>query len=187
MAQSSAHAGPPLPPSALAGFTAAILAVILMAFLSYQAQMRSTSAADEVTQGVELIVQGQNLLSSAKDAETGQRGFLITGDEAYLEPYTSGKNAIGSELDQLISLSAQSPQQRQRLDELRGLIAAKMDELQSTITLKRAGKSEEALSIVRSDRGKMLMDRIRAIITQIEDIHRAELADRQQQWRGRWM
>src|ERR1700722_17896947 len=110
MAQTSAHSGPPLPPSALAGFTAAILAVILMAILSYQAQTRSAAAADAVTQGVELIVQVQNLLSAAKDAETGQRGFLLTDDEAYLEPFTTAKAAISGELEQLSALSAQNPE-----------------------------------------------------------------------------
>jgi CheY-like chemotaxis protein/CHASE3 domain sensor protein len=182
MAQSSAHSGPPLPPSALAGFTAAILAVILMAILSYQAQTRSAAAADAVTQGVELIVQVQNLLSAAKDAETGQRGFLLTGDDAYLEPFTTAKAAINGELEQLSTLTAQNPEQQQRLGQLRGLVSAKLDELQSTITLKRAGKAEEALTVVRTDRGKVLMDRIRALITDIENTDRSELAQRQQEW-----
>src|SRR6202012_3685031 len=88
MAQSSAPAGPPLPPFVLGGFLAAVAAVVLMAVVSYQAQMSSNAAADAVTQGVDLVVQIQNLLSAAKDAETGQRGFLLTSDEAYLEPYT---------------------------------------------------------------------------------------------------
>jgi len=182
MVQSSAHSGPPLPPSALAGFMAAVLAVILMAILSYQAQTRSVAAADAVTQGVELIVQIQNLLSSAKDAETGQRGFLLAGDEAYLEPFTSGKAAINGELDQMTRLTGQSPEQRQRVDQLRGLISAKLDELQSTITLKRAGKSEAALAIVRTDRGKILMDKIRVLVIDIENTDRTELAQRQQEW-----
>jgi signal transduction histidine kinase/CheY-like chemotaxis protein/CHASE3 domain sensor protein len=182
MAQQSAHSGPPLPPSALAGFSAAILAVILMCILSYQAQTRSGAAAEEVTQGVELIVQIQNLLSSIKDAETGQRGYLLTGDDAYLEPFTTGRATLGGELDRLTALTAQSRVQQQRLEQLRGLVAAKLDELQSTITLKRAGKAEQALEIVRTDRGKILMDRIRALVSDIENTDRAELADREQEW-----
>ena len=96
MAQTSAHSGPPLPPSVLAGFVAAVVAVVLMAAVSYRAQQRSRAAADAVTQGVELIVQVQNVLSSVKDAETGQRGFLLTGDEAYLEPFVAGRAAVSS-------------------------------------------------------------------------------------------
>src|SRR5580658_7493694 len=142
MPQFSARPGPPLPPSAFAGFAAAVAAVILMAGVSYQAQQRSTAAADAVTQGVERIVQVQNVLSSVKDAETGQRGFLLTGDEAYLEPFTSAKAAIDGELSLIRVLSANNPEQRLRLDELQGLISAKMNELLGTIALKRAGQSE---------------------------------------------
>jgi len=182
MSQTSAHAGPPLPPSVLTGFGAAIFAVILMAVLSYQAQIRSTAAADEVTTGVELIVQIQNLLSSVKDTETGQRGYLLTGDDAYLEPFNSGRAAIDGELDKIQVLTAKDPEQQQRLQQLRGLIASKVDELLSTITLKRAGKSEEALAIVRTDRGKILMDRIRALVNDIENADRALLNQRQQEW-----
>src|ERR1700735_4142892 len=72
MPQSPAQSGPPLPPFVMAGFAAAVIAVILMAGVSYQAQTKSNSAANAVTQGVELIVQIENLLSSAKDTETGQ-------------------------------------------------------------------------------------------------------------------
>src|SRR3984957_4977385 len=101
MSQSPARSGLPLPPSVLAGFFAAILAVRLMAGVSFQAQGRGPAAAPAVTQGVELIVQIQNVLSSVKDAETGQRGYLLTGDEAYLEPFTSGRTAVDGELGSL--------------------------------------------------------------------------------------
>ncbi len=97
MTHSPAYSGPPLPPQVLVGFAVAVIAVILMAAVSYRAQDRSNAAADAVTQGVELIVQVQNLLSSTKDAETGQRGYLLTDDDAYLEPYTSGTAAINGE------------------------------------------------------------------------------------------
>jgi CheY-like chemotaxis protein/signal transduction histidine kinase/CHASE3 domain sensor protein len=182
MSQTPARSGLPLPPSVLAGFFAAILAVLLMAGVSYQAQTRSTVAATAVTQGVELIVQIQNVLSSVKDAETGQRGYLLTGDEAYLEPFTSGRAALNGELESLRPLTAGNPDQQQRLDRLRGLIAAKLDELLSTITLKRAGKSEQALAIVNTDRGKLLMDQIRAVVGEMQDAGRAQLVQRQQEW-----
>src|SRR5665213_827426 len=183
MSQSTAQPGPPLPPFVFAGFAAAVVAVILMAGVSYQAQQRSTAAADAVTQGVERIVQVQNVLASTKDAETGQRGFLLTGDEAYLEPFISGKAAIDGELSRIRVLTADSLEQRQRVDRLQGLISAKLDELLSTITLKRAGKSEEALATVRMDRGKVLMDQIRALVEEMQSVDRTQLAQRQQQWR----
>jgi CheY-like chemotaxis protein/signal transduction histidine kinase/CHASE3 domain sensor protein len=182
MSRPSARSGLPLPPAVLAGFIAAILAVLLMAGVSYQAQNRSTVAATAVTQGVELIVQIQNVLSSIKDTETGQRGYLLTGDEAYLEPFTSGRAALDGELERLRSLTAGNPDQQQRLDRLRGLVGTKLDELLSTITLKRAGKSEQALAVVNTDRGKLLMDQIRTVVGEMQDAGRAQLALRQQEW-----
>ncbi|HTV78697.1 MAG TPA: response regulator [Steroidobacteraceae bacterium] len=182
MPQTSAHSGPPLPPSALAGFSAAVLAVILTAILSYRAEVGSRTAADAVTQGIERIVQVQNVLSSTKDAETGQRGYLITGDEAYLQPFTTGKAAIEGELNQLRALTSQDPEQRQRLEELQAIISAKLTELQNTVNLKRAGKSEEALTEVRSGRGKVLMDRARDIVNDMEGTDRTALGQRQSEW-----
>ncbi len=135
-----------------------------MAVVSYQAQNRSTQAADAVTEGVELIVQIQNLLSSTKDAETGQRGYLLTGEEAYLEPFNSGKTAIDGELNRMRTLIARNVEQQQRLDQLQAVIADKLSELLSTIELRKAGKSDQAMAIVRTDHGKILMDRIRALV-----------------------
>jgi CheY-like chemotaxis protein/signal transduction histidine kinase/CHASE3 domain sensor protein len=183
MAQNSAHSGPPLPPAVFAGFAIAVASVILMAVVSYQAQRRSTDAADAVNQGVELIVQVQNLLSSTKDAETGQRGFLLTGDEAYLEPFTSGRAAVEGELKAIRALDGHSNAQQQRLEQLQSLVSAKLAELLTTISLKRAGKTEQALEIVRTDRGKVLMDQIRGLVADIENEDRAQLAQRQQAWR----
>ena len=110
MSQSSArHSGPPLPPSAFAGFAAGVVAVVSDDNGSVLPRLstRSTAAADAVTQGVERIVQVQNVLSSTKDAETGQRGFLLTGDDAYLEPFISGRAALDGELEQLHALTAE--------------------------------------------------------------------------------
>ena len=183
MAQSSAHSGPPLPLPVLAGFAAAVIAVLLMAGMSYQAQNRSTVAADAVAQGVELIVQIDNLLSSTKDVETGQRGFLLTGDDSYLDPYVSGRAAIDGELARIRPLIGQDPAQRQRLDQLQEQISAKLNVVLSTITLKRAGNSEEALAVVRSDRGKELMERIRVLVDEIQNANREQLAQREQEAR----
>jgi CheY-like chemotaxis protein/CHASE3 domain sensor protein len=182
MAQKTAHSGPPLPPAVLAGFATAVVSVVLMAVVTYQAQRRSTEAADAVTQGIEQLVQIQNLLSSSKDAETGQRGYLLTGDEAYLEPFTSGRAAIDAELKAMRTLNEHNSVQLQRLEQLQTLVSAKMAELLSTVNLKRAGKTGEALEIVRTDRGKVLMDRIRALVEEIENADRSQLVDRQRLW-----
>src|SRR5262245_1832042 len=76
-----------LPSNTLAGFVAAILAVLVITYFSHQAQESRTASARRMSKTVELTRHVEGLLSSLKDAETGQRGFLLTGDDEYLAPY----------------------------------------------------------------------------------------------------
>ena len=88
--------------------------------------------------------------------------FLLTGEESYLAPYTDAKDAMPDEFKSMRALLADRPEQRRRLDALESLANLKMAELESTVVERRAGKPEAALAIVRTDRGKIYMDRIRA-------------------------
>ena len=83
----------PLPPSTLVGLAVGILAVALIAFLTYQALAIREVAAARISSAQETITQLETLLSSLKDAETAQRGYLLTGAERYLEPYTDARAA----------------------------------------------------------------------------------------------
>ena len=99
--------------------------------------------------------------SLVKDAETGQRGFLYTGDSKYLAPYDLAVGQVAGHIDRLAELTADNPQEQARVSNLRGLVAAKLSELGQTISYYRAGQPEEAKALVVSDQGKVLMDRIR--------------------------
>ena len=77
----SARSGLPLPPGPLIGFGLAVLAVVLIAFFSFRSLQTRASTAELVTHTIEIGQQLQTLLSAVKDAETGQRGFLLTGNE----------------------------------------------------------------------------------------------------------
>ena len=175
--------GLPLPPGTLAGFGLAILAVVLIAFFSYQSLQSSALTAARVTNTLGVLEQLDALLSTLKDAETGQRGFLLTGEESYLTPYTNAKAALDDELARTRARVGDSPGQLQRLDALTRFANDKLNELGETITLKRAGNAEGALAIVRSDRGKAAMDRIRALIAEMQGAERSELDQRQKAWR----
>ena len=110
------------------------------------------------------------LQASLADAETGQRGFLLTGNDRYLDPYRQAVTAIPANLDALarIDASRRHPLQTQRIDKLKPLVRAKMDELAQSIELRRSQGLDAALSIVRNDRGKADMDQIRAICAEIQ-------------------
>jgi signal transduction histidine kinase/CheY-like chemotaxis protein/CHASE3 domain sensor protein len=116
------------------------------------------------------------LLSMAKDAETGQRGFLLTDNERYLEPYNAAVAAVGSQLDELARLTRDNPQQQARIAPLKMHIDAKLAELKETIDLRRTKGAEAALAVVTTDRGKIEMDTIR---TQLAAMNQEEASLRE--------
>lgn len=113
---------------------------------------------------LEVLVTTQRLLSAVQDAETGQRGYLLTSENRYLTPYEAGVTAARAELAKLKQQTADNPKQQQRLARLDELTAAKLRELALTISAARAGRHAEALGIVRSGEGKALMETIRTTI-----------------------
>ena len=109
----------------------------------------------------EVIVTSEILLGQLRDAETGQRGYLLTGEPEYLEPYLSGVEGTKSLLTTLQSLTVDNAEQQETLQQVSALVDRKFAELSETIEFARAGDTERALQIVKEDVGKHLMDRIR--------------------------
>src|SRR5262249_6930809 len=92
------------------------------------------------------------------DAETGQRGVLRTGDERYLEPDRAATTSAATTITRLTELARDNPRQQARIQALSGLVRQKLDELAETVTLRRDKGPDAALEIVRTDRGKKVMD-----------------------------
>jgi len=113
------------------------------------------------------------------NAETGQRGFLLTGNEAYLEPYAAGVRQNAGALDRLQGLVADNPRQQQRVDSLRALAASKLLELDSTIKVRRSHGPGAAITLVESGRGRELMDSIRSVTRRLRNTESTLLAERQ--------
>ncbi len=153
-----------LPAKSQAGFTAAILAVFLIGFFSYRSSLQRAEASRQVAHTIDVTDHLDALLSTFQDAETGQRGYLLTGDERYLEPYHAATAALQAEFPRLRVLVSDNPHELERLEVLERLAANKNAELRQTIDLRRAGRIDQALEIVRTDRGKQAMDEIRKTI-----------------------
>jgi len=118
----------------------------------------------------------RQVLSVAQDAETGQRGFLLTGRASYLEPYQQATVRLPAVLDQLAALGEQTPWLRKEAAPLHELMRRKMEELEQTITLARAGQQQAATDLVLTDDGKTLMDDVRRTVQRIVDRAEAERA-----------
>ena len=170
-----------LPPRTQAGFVAATLAVFLIAFLSYRSFQQRAEGARLVAHTLEVTAHLEVLLSTFQDAETGQRGFLLTGDEHYLEPYDHAAATFEGELLRLRAAIADNPQQLERFEALDRSGRSKMAELRQTIDLRRSGRSEPALALVKTDRGKRYMDEIRDHVAGMKEAERKLLDVRTQE------
>ena len=94
----------PLPLGPFIGFVVAIAAVVLIALFTYGALAANTATVNLVSHTQEVIEQTEALLSTLKDAETGQRSFLLTKEETYLTPYEDAKQALPTEILSLIHI-----------------------------------------------------------------------------------
>ncbi len=131
----------------------------------------------------EVIFESEKLLSTMTDAETGQRGFLLTGNPSYLEPYHFGVLSARKHLDELLKLTADNATQQKRLKGINELMKKKFEELKVTIELSQKGNNREALKIVNQDLGKTIMDNIRNQLVAFKNEERILLEKRDGDYR----
>jgi len=109
-----------------------------------------------------------DLLTLLQDLETGQRGYLLTGEEEYLAPYNAAMAKIGAQAEIVKSrASIDGSAKMARIARLLDLLQEKQDELGGTIALVREGRRAEAVSVVQEDRGRLLMDEARGIFGEL--------------------
>ncbi len=148
----------------------ALFVVLLIAFFSYRSWSAFNRQSEQllITQRVAESTNG--LITALADAETGQRGFLLTGRDSYLDPYRKAMVAIPGLLDSLVQAAKARPDQSARLERLGPLIRAKLDEMKETIELRNSQGLEAGIALVLTDRGKLDMDRIRQLCQEIQSV-----------------
>lgn len=144
-----------------AGIGMALALLIVNAAISYRNTQKIVENKGWVSHTHQVLTELESTLSTLKDAETGQRGYLLTGESRYLEPYQSATARLREKLDNLQRLTADNNRQQQRIHRLRMAIDSKLAELQETIDLGRQQNLAAALRVVKSGRGKQIMDDIR--------------------------
>jgi signal transduction histidine kinase len=159
---------------------ATVLAATVIAAMTWLAGS-TRSQYDWVQHTLAVRNQLATVLSLVQSAETGQRGYLLTAGEAYLIPYDRGVSALPGAVEELGRLVADNPEQQEPVRHLRELVGLKLDELRATVDAKKAGRNDEALATVRSDRGLRLMDAIRQLLTGMESAESRLLRERQAQ------
>ncbi|HZM04636.1 MAG TPA: ATP-binding protein, partial [Candidatus Saccharimonadales bacterium] len=144
----------------------AVAAVLLAASMAVTFRVGRLSLDAEHKMAAQLGVLNRlpDLGSTIKDAETGQRGYLLTGEDSYLEPYTGSLSKLKTQLAELQTLAGAGEISKNDLDRVSDLLQQKLAELAKTISLRREMGYEAALGEVKTDRGKNIMDEIRVII-----------------------
>jgi PAS domain S-box-containing protein len=107
--------------------------------------------------------------SLIKDAETGQRGFLLTNDPKYLDDYYAGVSQLPADLEQLDVLLADNPSEEERARVLGSLVQHKLGELAHTVSLQKIGQTDQARDLVNTDAGLHTMNSIRKQIDEMRD------------------
>ena len=154
--------------SIIAGFAALLIVLIGNGFLTRRQVGAQIESQNRLGDSRRFLLELEKTESLLKDAETGQRGFLYTGDPRYLLPYEQARAQIDFQFNELMRLTDSRPQQQSSVVDLRALEQVKMSELQQTIDLYRAGKSDVARGLVLSDFGLLTMEHFRKIIDQVE-------------------
>jgi signal transduction histidine kinase len=106
-------------------------------------------------------------LSDLQDAETGGRGYLLTGKDNYLEPYFRGRDSVGVELSRLQSLTSDNDRQQRLLKQLTPIVARRLERIDSTIAIRQSGDLQGATSMVGEAAGKQLMDSARTLFAEL--------------------
>jgi CHASE3 domain sensor protein len=139
-----------------------VAALLVTSFVFiFEISTRAARLADDLVKRQSTVQRLEAILTTAGDAETGQRGYLLTGDEKYLAPYTNALSAISPRIVALRKAAAEGLISAEEVDKIDQLVAAKLSELAKTVDLKRQHRDKDALTIVDTGQGKQIMDEIR--------------------------
>ncbi|EYF01024.1 Hypothetical protein CAP_8811 [Chondromyces apiculatus DSM 436] len=160
------------------GFGLPILLIIGLGLFSFRTSHQQVDTARRVAHTHEVIADIVDVLSLVKDAETGQRGFIISGADEFLTPYRTAVDHVNRELTELGLLYASSPRQQARFEVLQGLVREQVLKLGDPIAVRQRDGLEVAAKLVAIGEGKRRMDEIRRITREMIDEERAALAER---------
>ncbi len=177
-AENPAGTGTGLPPTAdykTASLTGAALLVALVVALSFWAFKQIEISTDARKLTYDVISRAHALLAELNDAETGQRGYSLSGNETSLQPYLAARDKVDGHLDELRRLTLIGAAQQQ-LDVLTPLVVGKMEQMTRIVDLRRHLKMTAVLTAESNGEGKRLMDSIRAETGRYIEIEEEALA-----------
>jgi two-component system sensor kinase FixL len=146
-------------------FALAVLVVLAVLLVAYHTFVRAQELHQEVVHAQEVLAASESVLATAVDAETGARGYLLTGDRQDLEPFENAEQSVRGDLDRLMTLTTDNIDQHDRVQQLRQDVSASLSSLRVLVGAKQAGRD---LGPAAHDAHKARMDAVRQTLRAIQ-------------------
>jgi signal transduction histidine kinase len=166
-------------PGVRVGLMVGFLLLVCAAFAAIVVAITSAGAERWAAHSLEVRRAQAVLFSAVQDAETGQRGFLLTGDPDYLRPYDRTRQRLPGLRRDLRALVADNPAQKRRLADLDQVIGLRMAQLDRTVSLGQSGRIDVAVALIKTGEGRLVMRRLRGLSEDFEAAEAALLIQRQ--------
>ncbi|MGO4688424.1 sensor histidine kinase [Brevundimonas sp. 2YAF1] len=172
---------PTLSRSIIALLALAILLLLAVNAATFVMIQRTTAYNDTVDHGQQVRLASKDMLGLLVDAETGQRGYMLTARPDYLSVHDQAVAALPAALGRLEALVGADDELAPRLGRVRSLYEQRLALMEHTIDLTRTGRIGEAVSLIRSGQGKSMMDAMRVELTAIDEVEARRLVERTNQ------
>jgi methyl-accepting chemotaxis protein len=161
-----------------AGFALSFILLVVIGTVSYRSTTSLTKTSYWVDHTHVVLEHIANLMSLLKDAETGQRGFIIAGKENFLEPYQRAVVEIPKTLKELRTLTADNPNQQTRLDQVESVVAARLAMAKRLLEVRATDGLDSAAKMIATGEDKKLMDDLRVVLAEMDHEERVLLKQR---------
>ena len=168
----------PVDPAFAAGFGLVVALLIVLAGITYWNTSRLIDAASSVEHTRVVLGELDSLFSELRDAEAGERGYVITGLPSYLDPYKTALTALPAALERVRGLVTDNAAQRARAQRLTELVSEQLDMLRTNVAKRDESGIAAASDDLIASRGKARMDAIRALVTEMQGEERGLLSER---------
>jgi methyl-accepting chemotaxis protein len=167
----------------LAGYGVGLLIFLLVGAIAYRSTTQLVASADSVARSHQVKEALMAVYETLLNAETGQRGYILTGSDAYLEPYRTAVREVDGDLSHLRQLLLDNSGQQSHIDQLQRLASTKMSELAETVDVRREKGEAAAVAVILTGRGKNTMDDFRKVVASMSEDEDNLLKDRDRESR----
>lgn len=157
------------------GLGLSLILLILSSLASYISISNLIKSADQVAHSNEVMTNLDNTISNLKDAETGQRGYLLTGNKVFLEPYYGAKDRVNDLYRKIKNETSDNNYQQLKIDSLKNILDTRLDIIEKTIKVKEGGATVTEGYLLQ---GKVYMDKVRRLIIDMQTEEKRLLAER---------